>query len=121
MIDSAPTNCFEELGKRLRTDDVAKMLGLDRKTVIKYHTKLGGLKLGRNIMFFENLIVQALREGALYAISKGQKMDGAGYPAGKTEGEGIPDQAGCDHLGERAKIASVKRVLKTDQHGIYSR
>jgi hypothetical protein len=119
MIDSTP-EYFKELGPRLTTKRVAQMLHLDIKTVIKHYEAIGGMRLGRNLMFFEKLIVQALREGALYAISKGQKMDGAGDPAGQQERENFPDQAGCEEMGERTKIASVKRILKADSHGIYN-
>ena len=112
-------DCFPELGRRLRTDEVAKKLGLDRKTVIKYWHKIGGQKLGRNILFFENRIVQALERGVNHALPTGQEMDRASYTSGEPEGEGVPGQTGCDHLGERAKVASVRRILKADSHGIY--
>ena len=122
IVEHKMTNdCFPELGRRLRTDEVAKKLGLDRKTVIKYWRKIGGQKLGRNILFFENLIVQALERGALYAISQGYEMDRAGCASRPPEREGISDKAGGEYLGERTKTNTIKRILKTDTHGVFPR
>lgn len=53
---------FPELGRRLTTREVAKRLGLNVKTVTKHFEEVGGMRLGRNLMFFENRIFQHLKK-----------------------------------------------------------
>ena len=75
-------NNFLELGRRLTTDQVANKLNLDRKTVIKYYRKIGGIRLGRNLLFFENRIVQALGKESDHALQTGEKMGRGSYAWG---------------------------------------
>jgi hypothetical protein len=49
-------------GKRLSTQQVAAYLGLDQKTIRKYHQELGGIRLGRRYVFFEKEIINAIQK-----------------------------------------------------------
>ena len=51
----------EELGKVVKAKDVASFLGLDINTVRLHYEDLGGIRLGRRILFFENLIAETIR------------------------------------------------------------
>lgn len=113
-------DCFKELGYRLSSRKVAKMLKLDIKTVIKHYAAIGGMRLGRNILFFEKKIVQALERGVNHALPTGQEMDRAGYTSGTAERESAQFEKGSVNLGERTKVSPVKRILKADTHGIFS-
>ena len=52
----------KDLGKALRTQDVAEYLGVDIKTVRKYYRELGGIRLGRHYRFFEKEIFNAIQK-----------------------------------------------------------
>ncbi|MCA1794253.1 MAG: helix-turn-helix domain-containing protein [Desulfobacteraceae bacterium] len=49
------TSLKDELGRTLTTKDVAALLGVDPRTVKRYASELGGVRIGpRLILFFEN-------------------------------------------------------------------
>ena len=63
---------IETLGKRLTAQEVAEYLGVDAETVRRYYHHLGGIRLGRLILFFENLMIDKIREKS-NAIQKKEK------------------------------------------------
>jgi transcription initiation factor TFIIIB Brf1 subunit/transcription initiation factor TFIIB len=65
----------ETLGKRLTAQEVADYLGVDAETVRRYYNSLGGMRLGRLILFFENLIIQAIKENC-HALQEEEKEQG---------------------------------------------
>jgi hypothetical protein len=66
---------IEKLGKRLTAKEVAKYLGIDAETVRRYYHSLGGIRLGRLILFFENLIIHAIKENS-HALQEEEKEQG---------------------------------------------
>jgi DNA-directed RNA polymerase specialized sigma subunit len=62
----------DELGKKLTADEVAEYLGVDAETVRRYYSDLGGIRLGRLILFFENLVIDKIKEKS-NAIQKKEK------------------------------------------------
>lgn len=62
----------ETLGKRLTAQEVAEYLGVDAETVRRYYNSLGGIRLGRLFLFFENLIIQAIKENS-HALQEEEK------------------------------------------------
>ena len=76
MVESLHMNALTEtLGKRLTAQEVAEYLGVDAETVRRYYNSLGGIRLGRLILFFENLIIQAIQENS-HALQKEEKEQG---------------------------------------------
>jgi hypothetical protein len=63
------------LGKRLTAQEVAEYLVVDAETVRRYYSSLGGIRLGRLILFFENLIIQAIKENS-HALQEEEKEQG---------------------------------------------
>jgi len=55
------TTLENAMGKTLSARAVADYLGLDVSVVRKHYTELGGVKIGRQYLFFENLIVEAIK------------------------------------------------------------
>ena len=55
----------EHLGRRIRTADLARWLGLDVASVRRNYTAFGGVRPipGGKILFFERNVVDALRGG----------------------------------------------------------
>jgi hypothetical protein len=82
-------NCVKDnLGRRISTKDLAEYLGLDTETVRRHYIALGGIRLGRRILFFENLIIEAIRE-ACYAIQEEEKEESGVGSRGDARGEEV--------------------------------
>jgi len=109
----------KELGKNLSPKEVASFFQLDVRTVRKYYVELGGLKLGRIIMFFENRIVQALERGVNHAIQTREKMGCRSNAPGDETIEEVPEQERSSEVGVRTKTSQLKRLVKADPHGIF--
>ena len=101
----------QNLGKPLRTKDVAKYLGLDIKTVRKYYRELGGIRLGRNYVFFEKEIVDA--------ISKRKAMDSPSEEGRPATEQGVLDQERSQRLGSQNAAETSRRVELEDRHGLF--
>lgn len=65
----------DTLGKRLTAQEVAEYLGVDAETVRRYYNSLGGIRLGRLFLFFENLIIHAIKENS-HALQEEEKEQG---------------------------------------------
>ena len=100
----------EQLGRVLRPEDLAIYLGLDVKTVRAYYSSLGGIRLGRQILFFEKEVINA--------IQKRSKMGRPSTSEWKEEGENIPEQEGCSSMGEREPVKSKENMVGEDKHGL---
>ena len=99
-----------DLGRALRVADMARFLGVDEKTVRRYYTELGGVRLGRLIVFFEKEVVNA--------IQKRSKMASPSAIEWQEEGEGLPEQEGGVGMGERGQVKSRGDLASADRHGI---
>jgi hypothetical protein len=64
-----------QLGKKMTAQEVADFLGVDAETVRRYYHHLGGIRLGRLFLFFENLIVHAIKENS-HALQEKEKEQG---------------------------------------------
>ncbi len=91
------------LGKKMTAREVAEYLGLDIETVRRHYIALGGIRLGRRILFFENLIIEAIRE-ACYAIQEEEKEEsGVG---GRSDARGEEVLQGLCNESRRAELGS---------------
>ena len=54
-------NEFEQLGKRMSTDAVASLVAMHENSVYRHARELGGVKIGRRWVFFEQNVLAALR------------------------------------------------------------
>ena len=100
----------KELGKALTTEEVADYLGLDEKTVRSYYQELGGLRLGRNYVFFERRLIDA--------ISKRTEMESPSAKRRKTERQNIQHKEGGISVGSRDETKARRRVGREDRHGL---
>jgi hypothetical protein len=100
----------DKLGKRLTAQEVAEYLGIDVETVRRYYDHLGGIRLGRLILFFENLMIDAIKE-TRHAIQEKEKEQGGVDSRCDARGEevlrDIQYQERGDCLGVRNKKKSV--------------
>jgi len=96
----------QELGKRLRTKEVAQYLGLNEKTVRLYYQKLGGMRVGRRYMFFERRLIDA--------ISERTKMGGPSAKKRKKEREAVQYKKESFSVGGRDEEKAHRRMGRGD-------
>ena len=99
-----------KLGRVLRVGDLACYLGLDEKTVRLYYRELGGVRLGRRILFFEKEVINA--------VQKRSKMGSPSESQWEEEGEDLPEQERGNSLGKRKPIKSRRDMVGEDKHGV---
>jgi hypothetical protein len=104
----------ETLGKRLTAQEVAEYLVVDAETVRRYYSSLGGIRLGRLILFFENLMIDKIKEksNAIQTKEKEQE-DGVDSRCDAQREEVLQDIRYQDRgarLGIRNKKSSRKRL-----------
>jgi excisionase family DNA binding protein len=101
------------LGKKMTAQEVAEYLGVDAETVRRYYHHLGGIRLGRLFLFFENLIIQSIRENS-HALQEEEKeqggVDSGSDARGKTVLQDFQYQDRGARLGIRNKKSSRKRL-----------
>jgi hypothetical protein len=100
----------KDLGRVLRAEEVAKHLGLDVKTVRLYHRELGGMRLGRSILFFERRVADAIQNRT--------EVESPSAKTGHEARENLSDQEGSDRVGGRTKTPSSRSLAERDRHSI---
>lgn len=112
-----------ELGHRLTTKEVAEYLGLDEDSVRKHYQALGGVRptgpTGR-ILFFEKLIVEALRRCSNAVEDQEARTDsleGQSPEGSPDKTEALRHQGGSPGVGG----AAARKRLGEDRHGIFPR
>jgi hypothetical protein len=88
----------------------ASYLGLDEKTVRQYYRELGGIRLGRRILFFEKEVIDAIQTRS--------KMGSPSEIQWKEEGKDLPEQEGGSSLGKRKPFKSRRDMAGEDKHGV---
>jgi hypothetical protein len=101
----------ENLGQTLSTKAVAKLLGLDVKTVRQYYRELGGMRLGRRYLFFERSIVNA--------IQKRTELDCPSAEEWTETGEGVFDEEASVDVGNQDAAKARQRLEREDRHGLF--
>jgi len=102
----------EHLGRRLSVEDVAEYFGVDMETVRRHYRTIGGIRLGRRILFFENLIVAAIKETshALQAKEQGQGGVGSRSDAPREAVlQDIPFEGRCPRVGIGNKKKAARK------------
>lgn len=115
----------KELGKKVSYVELSTFLGVDRKWVLEHAEELGGVRIGKRLLFFENLIVDCLREKS-YAVQKNTKRsDPVGCTSAdcrKPRMQHLHDKGGSDSMGsqdaERAR-ASAQEDIANDKYGLF--
>ena len=111
----------EHLGRRIRTADLARWLGLDVASIRRNYTAFGGIRPvpGGKILFFERNVVDALR-GGQHGIENTEEraypMAGAGPETGPDQTEDLQHAGGSPGMGgERTR----KRLGGDDRHCLF--
>jgi hypothetical protein len=108
------------LGKRLTAKNVASYLELDVSVVRKHYAELGGVRIGRQYLFFENLIVKAIERKTNAILGQRQeKMAWDSVQERPSETGDVRPQIGCERVGGLSKGASTRKVLRKNAHGVF--
>lgn len=100
----------EKLGNVFSPKDLAGYMKLDEKTIRQYYRELGGIRLGRRILFFEKEVINAIQEKS--------KMGSSSENEREEEGKDIPEQEGSNSVGKRKPVKSRGDMAGEDKHGI---
>ena len=99
----------DRLGKTITPRELADFLRVSYKTVLTNYQTLGGQRIGKKIIFFENRVI--------HALEKRSEVDCPGPGGGSPDTESLCNQEGCPGLGERAKANPRNRM--ESGHGIF--
>jgi hypothetical protein len=110
MDTSNSTALKKSLGRALTSAELARFFGVDVKTIRLYYPLLGGIRLGRRILFFEKEVVNA--------VQKRSKMGSPSESEWEEEGKNLPEQEGCSRMGKREPVKSRRDMAGEDKHGV---
>jgi hypothetical protein len=100
-----------ELGKRMSAQEVASLVGMDVKIVRKRYKELGGMRLGRNITFFERRVKDAIQTWTEVGSPSAEGRESAG--------EEVSYQEGSGGVGSHDGAKASKRMEQEDRHGLH--
>ena len=107
----------QELGKRLNIKEVSTLIGLDVRTVRKYYTEFGGVRIGkRRIIFFERRVINALSKQ-----DKDQNQIPLDRPSQSERGEkdkAVYQQTASGPMGGGRKRTVTDRATTVDPFGL---
>jgi AraC-like DNA-binding protein len=109
----------EHLGRRLSIEEVADYFGVDIETVRRHYRSIGGIRLGRRILFFENLIIEAIKETSYALQAKEQGQGGVGSRSDAPREailQDIPLEGRCARMGIGNKKKATREL--TDPFGL---
>jgi len=111
------------LGRAITAQELGKFLNLDRRTVIKYAARWGGVEVAPGTWrFFENRIMEVLNAEQGFEkrhVEVQGKRDGSGPDAAKAvSGREQKVVSGGAHLGKRIKKGTGEAVIP-DKFGIF--
>lgn len=100
----------KQLGRPLKTKEVASFLGLDVKTVRQYYQDLGGIRLGRHYLFFEMEVLNAIQAKARVGSSSKKKWE--------KKGKEISNEKRGHQVGKRNAEESIRQLA--EKHNLFS-
>jgi len=111
------------LGRAITPQELGKLLNLDRRTVIKYAARWGGVEVTPGTWrFFENRIMEVLNAEQGFEkrhVEVQGKRDGSGPDAAKTvSGREQKVVSGGAHLGKRRKRETGGEIIP-DKFGVF--
>ena len=103
----------KSLGKAISVKDLANYLGIKEKSVRLYYKELGGVKLGRQIKFFEKEVINAIQK------QTEEQVHSSGSSGRETGRKSLPDTQGCKKMGSRNEKNVGRRLERgNDRHGL---
>lgn len=110
------------LGKKLSSEQAAEYFEVAESTVLRHPFRYGGVKLGRRVLFFENLIGEAIRrQYALQAQEEREdRLDGASQNRRQETQAPIHQEGRRKEVGTRSKGTGQTAARADDPHDLLS-
>lgn len=108
-----------KLGQSMSTSDVAEYLNIDVKTVRKYYRNLGGIRIGRRYVFFEEEVCNAIQKNRTEEQQKENCLDRTSQKRRQKEGEAIQNEERGRGMGSEDERSIKRRLAKKDKHGLF--
>jgi hypothetical protein len=101
----------EKLGRSMTAKQVAAYLKIDVKTARKYYRELGGIRIGRRYLFFEEEVYNAIQTwNEVYRTDKEERTK---------ERKGVQNQERSSRLGSRDAAKIRQRLVREDRHNLF--
>ena len=101
----------EKLGQPMTAKQVAAYLKIDVKTARKYYKELGGIRIGRRYLFFEEEVYNAIQ-----TWNEVYRTDQEGR---EEKGKEFQDQTSSPGMGSRDVAAIRRRLVREDRHNLF--
>ncbi|MGE4297634.1 MAG: hypothetical protein AB7E47_06360 [Desulfovibrionaceae bacterium] len=92
---------MNDLGRKLSLEEVAQLFEVSSATLLRYPHRYGGVRVGRRVYFFDQLIAEKVRKD--YAIQEGEEQQDSlvrfGDAVWGEEGTGVRHQKGGPGMG----------------------
>jgi hypothetical protein len=101
----------EKLGRSMSAKQVAAYLKIDVKTARKYYRELGGIRIGRRYLFFEEEVYNAIQTWKeIYRTDKEERTK---------ERESLRYQESSSSLGGGDAEEVRRRLVREDRHDLF--
>ena len=101
----------EKLGRSMSAKQVAAYLKIDVKTARKYYRELGGIRIGRRYLFFEEEVYNAIQTwNEVYRTVEEERTK---------ERESLQDQESSSRLGSGDAEEVRRRLVREDKHNLF--
>ena len=116
----------EKLGRKISYVELAKFLGVDRKWVLAHALELGGVRIGKRLLFFENIVTESIRRKADAVQKNSERTDEvgrAGASQRRAEVLDLHEQGGSHRLGSedaQRERASAQEAIARDRYGLFA-
>lgn len=113
---------ISELGKKMSARQASQFFEVAESTVLRHPSRYGGVKLGRRVMFFENLIGEAIRRHyALQAQEEREnRLDGASQNRRQETTTTVHHEGRRKEMGSRTKSSGSIAARADDPHDLLS-
>ncbi len=110
------------LGQKISSVETANYFEVAESTILRHPSRYGGVKLGRRVLFFENLIGEAIRrQYALQAEEEREdRLDGASQNTRQETPKAVHQEGRRKDLGSRAKGTGKTAARADDPHDLLS-
>jgi hypothetical protein len=106
----------KKFGETFSLDEMSGYLGVDKKWLWDHYSELGGIRLGRKLLFFEKRIERVINDANFYK-EKGQ-MAGLREKEWAKETEDVSNKGTGFGLGGKREKSPTKKELRRDKHGL---
>ncbi|WP_169332935.1 hypothetical protein [Desulfovibrio oxyclinae] len=109
-----------QLGRKFSPKETADFFEVAESTVMRHPARYGGVKLGRRVLFFENLIGEAIRRHYALQVEEERenRLDGASQTERSKIQAAVSDKSGRQGVGSRKEECHGRAGRADDPHDL---